>query len=99
MIWGELPIALERHENKYLLGGCTNGVLHGTGNTASTTPMLHETRMEANKADSMPCRAGYECVGRSGLFFFFKPQYLTHIGVRPAHMLAESCERECWLRA
>jgi len=70
MIWGRLPVALKRHANKYLLRGCTNGVFHDMGNTASTTPTLHETRTEANKDDSMPCWAGYECAGRSGLFLF-----------------------------
>ena len=61
MIWGRLPVALKRHTNEYLLKGCTNGVFHKTGNTASTTPMLHETRTEADKGDSTPRWVGYEC--------------------------------------
>ena len=55
IVWGELRVALKRHTNECLLRGCTNDVFHGTGNTASTTPTLHETRTEADKADSMPC--------------------------------------------
>ena len=61
MIWERLPVALKRHTNEYLLRGCINGVFHKTGNTASTTPTLHETRTEADKDNSTPCRAGYVC--------------------------------------
>ena len=62
MIWGRLPVALKRHTNEYLFRGCTNGVFHNTGNTASTTPTLHETRTETDKDDSTPRWAGCECV-------------------------------------
>ena len=44
-----------------LLRGCTNGVFHNTGNTASTMPTLHETCKEADKGDSTPRWLGYEC--------------------------------------
>ena len=66
--------------------------------TASTTPTLHEIHTAANKDDSMPCWVGYECAEWKRLVPF-QPQYPTHIGVRPAHMLVESCERVRWPRA